>query len=301
MLLKDLFTELTSQLSACEVYIGHGAALAEDEVVLLLMSVLAVDFDTLNSLSDATVTNEQVSRAQLLLKQRIETRKPMAYMIGFSVFAGLRFIVDERVLIPRSPFAELIDRSFAPHLNIHAIKNALDLCTGGGCIGLALAHYFPHLAVDLADISPAALAVAELNRLALDLANRTNLIESDVWSGINKKYDLIVTNPPYVSATEYQDLPKEFSHEPSLALISEAQGLLIPVKILAQAADYLTSEGFLFLEVGYSDHLLQTQFADIDFNWLDFEYGGQGICVFKRQDLLKYQALFKTFLESHVA
>lgn len=301
MLLKDLFSELTTQLSATEVFYGHGTARAEDEIILLMMAVLAVDFDTLNTLTDESISNDQVSQAQQLLRQRIETRKPMAYVIGFSVFAGLRFSVDERVLIPRSPFAELIDRSFAPHLNIANIHQALDLCTGGGCIGLALGHYFPHLQVDLADISTSALAVAQINRVALDLTQRTNLIESDVWSGIRAKYDLIITNPPYVSDMEYQDLPKEFSHEPALALISEAEGLLIPVAILAQAADYLTAEGHLFLEVGYNDQHLQAQFAEVDFNWLSFDHGGQGICVFKRQDLLKYQALFKAFLESHVA
>ncbi len=130
---------------------------------------------------------------------------------------------------------------------------------------------------------------------------RTTLIESDLWSEISQKYDLIVTNPPYVSAAEHQDLPEEFSHEPALALVSAAEGLFIPVAILAQAADYLTADGHLFLEVGYNDHLLQAQFAEVDFNWLSFDHGGQGICVFNRQDLLKYQTLFKTFLESHVA
>ncbi|MCX7546042.1 50S ribosomal protein L3 N(5)-glutamine methyltransferase [Marinicella gelatinilytica] len=301
MTLTQLFNQLLTKLSSADVHYGQGNATAEDDVILLLMAVLNVDFETLNQMADRAISASLQAQALDLMVKRIELQRPMAYIVGFSIFAGLKFHVDERVLIPRSPFAELIDKGFHPHMNIQEVDQVLDLCTGSGCIGLALAHYYPHTRVDLADLSAAALAVAEQNRQHLGLTDRCRLIESDLWQNIDQKYDLIISNPPYVSADEHGDLPAEFSHEPAMALVSPMNGLLLPIEILAKAANYLNSAGFLFLEVGYSDMSLQSMLPDVPFEWLEFDYGGQGICVFNRQDLIKYQPYFVAVLESHVA
>jgi len=300
MRLIVLFNQLVDKLNAAEVNYGQGTELAEDDVVLLLMAVLDVDFETLNNLGQQTVSKKHQIQAHRLMDQRIEQQQPMSYVVGFSLFAGLRFKVDERVLIPRSPFAELIDRGFQPYVKMDAVDQALDLCTGSGCIGLAMAHYNPHCHVDLADLSSAALAVAKQNCQELQLQDRCRLIKSDLWQQIDRRYHLIVSNPPYVSADEHSDLPQEFSHEPTMALVSPADGLLLPIKILASAADYLVEHGALFLEVGYNDEQLQTALPDVPFEWIEFNYGGQGICVFNRQDLIKYQPYFQAYIEAHV-
>lgn len=303
-LLKDLFKQSTDYLTEHEVFYGHGVEMAEDEVVLLLMHVCGVDFETLNTLSDHVVDQQVVTRTQKLLQQRVSKKIPMVYLVGFAVFAGLRFKIDERVLIPRSPFVALIDQEFAPWVDLSQSSHVMDLCTGSGCIGLAIAHYFPAVTMDLVDISPPAIALAQINRHELNLHERVEIIESDLFAAIseNKKgaYDLIVANPPYVDETEYQNLPAEFSHEPKLALVSAMQGMEIPLQILLQAPEYLTTEGYLFLEVGYNDGVLTAALPKVIFEWLDLSAGGQGICVFSRSDLLKYQAEFKEFLKSHV-
>jgi len=301
MRLTVLFNQLVDKLAAAEVSYGQGTELAEDDVVLLLMSVLDVDFETLNQMAEHVVSEAHQKKAHQLMDQRIQQQRPMSYVVGFSLFAGLRFQVDERVLIPRSPFAELIDRGFQPHVDMVQVNQVLDLCTGSGCIGLAVAHYYPHCQIDLADLSADALAVAAQNRKDLKLSNRSRLIESDLWRNINQKYDLIISNPPYVSDDEHSDLPQEFSHEPAMALVSPGEGLLLPIKILASAADYLHESGTLFLEVGYNDGALQAALPAVVFEWLEFDYGGQGICVFNRQDLIKYQPYFQAFIETHVA
>ncbi|WP_179952032.1 50S ribosomal protein L3 N(5)-glutamine methyltransferase [Marinicella rhabdoformis] len=308
MTVKELFHNLCEQLQASKVFYGHGVTTAEDEVLLLMMKMLAVDFETLNQMTGDAVSPEVISAANQLLEERIKTQKPMAYVLGFSVFAGLDFKVDERALVPRSPFVQLIDCGFSPWVNMDEVKGVLDLCTGSGCIGLAIAHYFKHCQVDLSDLSEDALSLAKENQQALALNSHTQLIHSDLFESLDKQYDLIVTNPPYVDETEYKNLPQEFIHEPKMALVSERDGLEIPVKILSQAADYLTEAGYLFLEVGFYDQALTTALPNVDFMWLDFSSDetddflgdGQGICVFSKADLLKFKPYFEEFLNTHV-
>ncbi|KAA3650826.1 MAG: 50S ribosomal protein L3 N(5)-glutamine methyltransferase [Proteobacteria bacterium] len=301
MHLSELFKQLLRKLSQADVYFGQGTVSAEDDVVLLLMAVLVVDFETLNTMAHHPVSKKQQAQAHELMAKRIQLKRPMSYLVGFALFAGLTFAVDERVLIPRSPFAELIDRGFRPYLDMTQVNQVLDLCTGSGCIGLAIAHYYQHSHVDLADISSEALQVAASNTRQLNLSSRCTLIESDLWQNIEGTYDLIVTNPPYVGDDEHADLPVEFSHEPDMALVSPLNGLLLPIKILAAAAQYLNTDGYLFLEVGYSDSSLQSALPEVPFQWLEFNHGGQGICVFNRQDLIKYQPYFKAFIALHVS
>ncbi|WP_223787798.1 50S ribosomal protein L3 N(5)-glutamine methyltransferase [Marinicella meishanensis] len=297
----DIFKQSIDRLQPAEVFYGHGVAEAEDEVVLLLMHVLQLDFAGLNRAHDQRMTAAQIQRVDALLTQRVEQRIPMAYLVGFSVFAGLSFVVDQRVLIPRSPFAELIDQGFAPWVDVAAVNHALDMCTGSGCIGLAMAHYFPTMQLTLVDLSPDALDLARHNTKALGLSDRVQCLESDLFSHVSGQFDLIVANPPYVDEQEYRALPAEFSHEPAMALVSAAQGMALPIQILAQAADYLTAGGYLFLEVGYNDGVLERCLPTVPLEWIEFSLGGQGICVFSRDDLLKYRSEFNQFLQAHVS
>ena len=297
MKLKELFAAVTERLEQADVFFGHAVGCAEDEAVLLMMHVMQMEFQQLNQSAENTVSAEQIDQAHMTVEKRISSRKPMAYLLGFVIFADLRFQVDERALVPRSPMAEIIvsDLDF-----ITPPARALDLCTGSGCIGLALAHHHPEVSVDLADIDGQALSLAEINRQQLGLSERTHIIQSDLWAQIEDKYDLIVTNPPYVSRDEYLDLPEEYHKEPELGLVTEMDGMLIPLKILAQAADHLNDKGLLYLEVGYSDQILMDILPDVDFEWLEFAHGGQGICVFNRQDLIRYRPLFEQLLAAHV-
>ncbi len=301
VLIKNIFEQAVEFLKQSNIYYGHGVEVAEDEIVLLMMYVLDVDFQRLNQMSDVSVEKATEEKVQDILQQRVEQKIPMAYLVGFSVFAGLKFKIDPRALIPRSPFVELIDRAFKPWTDLSVDRRVLDMCTGSGCIGLAIAHYFDSVKVDLADLSHDALALAKENVTALELMNRCRCIQSDLFSQITGSYDLIVANPPYVAEDEYIELPEEYVHEPKMALVSHHQGMEIPIKILYQAADYLTEDGFLFLEVGYNDQVLSGVLPEVPFEWLDFRMGGQGICVFNRADLLTYRAIFKQFLDTHVA
>jgi len=300
-LIKDLFNQSVEYLQHQDVFHGHGVELAEDEIVLLFMHVLQVGFASLNQMTEETISPALQKDVEQVLHQRVAEKIPMAYLVGFSVFAGLKFNIDQRALIPRSPFVELIDLGFNPWVDLNATEHILDLCTGSGCIGLAIAHYFPTVKVDLADLSTDALALAAENVADLKLQQQARCLHSDLFSELRGQYGLIVSNPPYVADDEYNELPVEFSHEPKMALVSQHQGMEIPIKILYQAADYLTEDGCLFLEVGYNDAVLSRVLPEVEFEWIEFSVGGQGICVFNRSDLLKYRPLFKEFLDTHVA
>jgi len=301
MELQHIFDQSVAQLKAHDLFYGHGVADAEDEVILLLMHVMQVDFESLNQMQQALVTDEQQQQIARLLAERVSSRKPMAYLIGMSVFAGLIFRVDERVLIPRSPFVSLIDEGFAPWVDMSSVSRVLDMCTGSGCIGLAVAHYFPDTQVDLVDLSEPALDLARLNQDRLQLTDRTRCIHSDLFDSLEEeRYDLIIANPPYVDEDEYRTLPDEYRHEPEMALVSDWQGMQLPVRILAAAAGYLSESGCLFLEVGYNDDVLNRCLPDVPITWVDLTAGGHGICVFSRRDLLKYQPQFSAFLKAHV-
>ena len=220
----------------------------------------------------------------------------MAYILGEVNFCGLMFNSDQRALVPRSPIAELIQNDFEPWLDISNVKTALDLCTGSGCIGISLAKYNNDMQVDISDISHIALTLAQenINKLSVNV----NVIQSDLFKNINQSYDLIVSNPPYVSDAEYKELPEEYKQEPKLGLVTDKEGLRIPVEILLNGSKYLTDNGYLILEVGYSDEALDEAFSSIDIQWVDFSNGGQGVCVFSKSELNKYAPFFQSFLEN---
>jgi ribosomal protein L3 glutamine methyltransferase len=292
---EQLFNQLIEQLSANDLFHGHAVIDAEDEAMMVAMSVFNQDVEEILSSGEHEVSQVDIDSTNAYIQERLTTLQPMAYILGSVNFCGLQFKSDSRALVPRSPIAELIQNGFAPWVDINKVSTALDLCTGSGCIGISLQKHYPHINVDVSDISHKALTLAQENKNLLSV--EVDVIQSDLFANIKQKYDLIVTNPPYVSDLEYLDLPEEYKHEPKLGLVTEFDGLRIPVEIMMNAAEYLTDVGYLFLEVGYSDAALDMAFPQINIEWIDFLNGGQGVCVFSKKMLVEYKLLFKSFLE----
>jgi ribosomal protein L3 glutamine methyltransferase len=282
---QQFLEQMTAQLDGAGLFYGHGTDNGWDEACWLFETVLRRHGRAeLHPDMPLDLASPEIIEVRKLADLRCSTRKPLAYLLNEAWFCGIPFYVDERVLVPRSPIAELIHNHFEPLLQ-RAPRRILDLCTGGGCIGLACALAFPDAEVVLSDISPDALAVAAINVEKLGLGARVKLVQSDLFNDIEGSFDLIVTNPPYVAEDEYAELPDEFLREPRLGLVSEQQGLDIPLRILAQAADYLTPQGALILETGATWSLLDEACPQLDFLWIDFEYGGEGVCFLMRDKL----------------
>ena len=292
--LRDLIRWGTSQFNAAELSFTQGMSSAIDEAAYLCLSALHLPPDFSVDYFDCVLTMEERLHVLDFFEQRIVQRKPSAYIINEAWFAGLSFYVDERVLIPRSPIAELIQQRFAPWIYSDQVASILDLCTGSGCIAIACAVEFEHAQVDASDISADALAVAEINRQHHAMEKRVNLIESNLFESIpRKRYDLIVSNPPYVSENEMQQLATEFEFEPgSLALTAGKDGLDLVLPLLAKAADYLSDEGILVVEVGYSQPALEKALPEVAFLWIDFEFGGEGVFLLTASQLRAHQADF---------
>jgi ribosomal protein L3 glutamine methyltransferase len=269
---------------------------AIDEAAFLVLHALHLPPDLADDYFQAALTPTEKDTVLALLKQRVRERKPAAYITHKAWFMGLPFYVDERVLVPRSPMAELIECHFAPWLlnvNIDAVHNILDLCTGSGCIGIACAYAFPQARIDLADISAAALEVARRNIREHGLKERVEAIQSDLFSALQgRHYDLIVSNPPYLTQAELNCLPPEYHHEPALGLVAGERGLDIAVEILRQASDYLNEEGILVMEVGKTQHALSEAFPTVPFVWLELERGGEGVFLITAEHLRECKGLF---------
>lgn len=285
MSVQELLEQMTRELEDAELFFGHGTDNAWDEACWLLETLLKRQGES-NLLPDSQLQPDQLQPVLAMLEERISSRKPLAYLLHEAWFCGLPFYVDERVLVPRSPLAELIQKQFEPLL-VAAPQRILDLCAGSGCIGIACALAFPDAKVVLTDISQDALEVARINIEKFKLGDRVTIIESDLFTGISDTFDLIVTNPPYVAADEYADLPAEYHREPELGLVTAREGLDIPVRILGAAAAYLKPNGILILETGATWPLLAQNYPHIPFLWLEFEFGGEGICVLTREQLLQ--------------
>jgi ribosomal protein L3 glutamine methyltransferase len=252
--------------------------------------------------ADAEILDAKLLRSEKqaivdLLDKRINERTPLGYLLNLSYFCGHPFYVDERVLIPRSPIAELIEDRFAPWLE-NEPQRILDLCTGSGCIAIAMAYVYPDAIIDATDISLDALSVAAVNVEHHQLAaENVNLLESDLFSKLpNQRYDLIVSNPPYVDAEDMADLPEEYQREPELALAAGVDGLDIVRKMLAEAADFLTEDGLLVVEVGNSEWALAQSFPEVEFDWVEFKRGGSGVFVLTAQQCRLYQQMFSEAL-----
>ena len=268
------------------LYYGHGTTNAWDEAAALVMGALHLPHESASEVLDARLLRAERDHIIRLARLRIATRKPLPYLLGEAWFAGLRFNVDERVLIPRSPIAELVEDGFSSWFPERDPERVLDLCTGSGCIGLATALALPTSRVVLADISEDALDVARINRDRYDLQARVDIVKSDLFSGLKgQRFDLIVSNPPYVDADDLAAMPEEYHHEPALALGSGHDGLDLTRRMLVEARQYLTDDGILIVEVGNSERHLQEAFPELPFLWIEFERGGHGVFALQASDL----------------
>lgn len=291
--LRDYIRLAMTYFQKNSVFYGHGTDNAWDEAVQLVLNAVHLPWDANPAILDARLTQAERIKVLDFIQRRAEQRIPLPYLVGEAWFLGMPFYVDERVLIPRSPIAELIEQEFDPWLRPGQVDRILDLCTGSGCIGIACAYAFPEAEVDLADISSDALDVAQTNVERHELNGRVHVIQSDLFNALKgKRYDLIVSNPPYVDLQDLSNMPAEFHHEPALALGSGDQGLDITRRILREACEYLDEEGLLVVEVGNSEAHLIELYPEVPFMWAEFEKGGNGVFMISARDLRPHISLF---------
>lgn len=292
--LRDYIRWAVSRFQAENLFFGHGADNAWDEARQLVLGALHLPYEIADSYLDCRLEDEEGQLLHALIRRRITERVPTAYLLGEAWFYGLPFVVDERVLIPRSPIAELIAQQFEPWLPAVPAR-ILDLCTGSGCIGIACATAFPEAEVVLSDVSFAALEVANLNIERHGLEERVYTVQGDGFEGLPKqRFDLIVSNPPYVDAEDFADMPAEYHHEPALGLACGDDGLDLVRRMLAEAADHLTEQGILVVEVGNSQVHVEALYPEVDFTWMEFEYGGHGVFLLAAAQCREHQALFRS-------
>ena len=291
--IHDWLRFAVSQFNAAEIYFGHGTDNPWDEAGALLAHILHFPHLSNSELLQTRLTKSERRQFAHLLQVRITERVPAAYLTQHAFFAGLPFYVDERVLVPRSPIAELIMQQFSHWFADKPPVRVLDLCTGSGCIAIACAHYLPDAEVDAVDISEDALMVADLNISQHQLEDRVFPILSDGYNALpGQQYDLIVTNPPYVDADDMADLPEEYHHEPELGLASGVDGLELTIRILREAAAHLNDNGVLICEVGNSMVALAERFPEVPFDWIQFQNGGIGVFALTKSQLISHQAEF---------
>ncbi|WP_299977985.1 50S ribosomal protein L3 N(5)-glutamine methyltransferase [uncultured Pseudoteredinibacter sp.] len=282
--IRDYIRWAASRFSEARLFFGHGTDNAWDEATALVLQSLHLPWDCDKDTLSARLTLVERELIVERVGRRIDERLPLAYLTGQAYFCGLCFDVNEHVLVPRSPIAELIENGFEPWL-ASPPNSVLDLCTGSGCIGIACAYAFEWAEVDLSDISAEAIAVAEKNIKRHQLEDRVRAVESDLFEGLqDQSYDLIVSNPPYVNAEDLSTMPAEYQQEPEIALGSGADGLDFTRRLLKEAAARLNDGGVLIVEVGNSWPALEQAFPEVAFTWLEFEHGGHGVfMLFKEQ------------------
>ena len=276
---------------------GHNFDNALDESTQLVLHALHLQHDIGPAYGQAKLTADEKQAVLALFQRRVDERIPACYLTGEAWFAGLSFKSDARALVPRSPIAELIESGFEPWLGGLPVERALDLCTGSGCIAIAMAHYNPEWQVDGVDISDSALSLAAENKTRLHASNCT-LIQSNLFAALaGKRYDLIVTNPPYVTNDETDALPQEYSHEPDLGLRAGDDGLDFALKILRDAPEHLSENGLLVCEVGESEQHLIKLLPEVPFAWVEFKVGQMGIFVIDRNDILAHHEKIQHFAD----
>ena len=282
---RDLVRWGASRLEEAGVWLGHGTADPVEEALTLVLHALRLRPPLPPELFGARLTRRERCEAVALLRRRVEERLPAPYLVGEAWFAGLPFHVDPRVLVPRSPIAELIEGGFEPWLQAPP-RRILDLCTGSGAIAVACALAFPEAEVDAVDVSPEALAVARRNVARHGVEGRVRLLRSDLYSALGgRRYDLIVSNPPYVAEEELARLPPEYRHEPRLALAGGPEGLDVVLALLRQAPAHLEPEGLLVVEVGAAREALERRLPGLTLTWVELERGGEGVVVVSRVEL----------------
>ena len=275
-----------------QVVLGHGTDDYWDEALAMLLHCLHLPWDTDPRMLDARLLPHEVDAFLALLRKRVNERVPTAYLTGRAWFCGLEFRVDPRVLIPRSPTAELIERGMAPFVDPERVARVLDLGTGSGCMAIACAHAFPEAQVDAADVSEAALEVCRDNIAFHEMEEQVRPIISDGLASVQGPYDLILSNPPYVNAAEMAALPEEYRHEPELALAAGEDGLDFVRRLLCEAPEQLAEDGVLVVEVGNSWDAVERNWPEVPFFWFEFERGGHGVFMLDRNQLLEYRHVF---------
>lgn len=325
--IRDFIRFAVTQLRNYDVVVAQGTTDEFAEASAIVLHTLSLDWAANDQILDCRLTTSEKQQVLGLLEERIAERKPLSYLINLSYFCDLPFYVDERVLIPRSPIAELIRQQFHPYFDVNELakplgmsmnnqaaaffdhgleikqlaqpERILDLCTGSGCIAIALATRFVDALVDAVDIDKGALEVAMVNVDHHDLSHQVNVIESDLFAKIpaEHQYELIVTNPPYVDAAIMADLPPEFLYEPEHALAAGQDGLDLVHRILFEAPDYLSPEGLLVCEVGDSEWALKQAYPEIQFDWLKFAHGGHGIFAITYDELMTHRQLFAAYVQ----
>lgn len=325
--IRDFIRFAVTQLRNYDVVVAQGTTDEFAEASAIVLHTLSLDWAANDQILDCRLTTSEKQQVLGLLEERIAERKPLSYLINLSYFCDLPFYVDERVLIPRSPIAELIRQQFHPYFDVNELakplgmsmnnqaaaffdhgleikqlaqpERILDLCTGSGCIAIALATRFVDALVDAVDIDKGALEVAMVNVDHHDLGHQINVIESDLFAKIpaEHQYELIVTNPPYVDAAIMADLPPEFLYEPEHALAAGQDGLDLVHRILFEAPDYLSPEGLLVCEVGDSEWALKQAYPEIQFDWLKFAHGGHGIFAITYDELMTHRQLFTAYVQ----
>lgn len=276
-----------------KLFFGHGFETAWDEAVQLVLNCIFLPPNISPQVFNSRLLTHESQKIKETIERRILTRMPLAYLLKEAWFCGLTFYVDQRVLIPRSPIGEWLEKQFVPWIDPDGIHRILDIGTGSGCIAIIAALVFPEALVDAVDISKDALAVAKINVQDHHLEKRVKLQHSDCFSHLeNKKYDLIISNPPYVSFQELENLPEEYHHEPRQALEAANEGLAIVKKILEEAKHFLNEEGILVVEVGYSKCVMEKYFSDLPLTWLDLAKGGEGVFLLTKKQLEEYNYRF---------
>ena len=288
--LRDILAYGEKLFIESNLFFGHGTTNAWDDAVYLSLFALGLPHDSSVSLLDRIPSEEERSRIFSLFDKRLETKIPSAYITKTAWFFDLPFFVDERVIIPRSPIANLIHQSFEPWVtNPNTI---LDLCAGSGCIGISCAYVFKSANVVLSDVSKGAIEVGEINIKNHDMAGRIKILESDLFENLtNSKFDLIVSNPPYVDKQDLLSMPPEYHYEPKISLMAGDDGLSFVLRILRDVRDFLTEKGVLIVEVGNSRSALESMFPSIPFFWFEFSEGDAGVFMLTRDDLDAYSEL----------
>ena len=285
---RDFLRFAVSRFNHAQLFFGHGSSNAYDEAAYLVLHTLHLPLDRLEPFLNARLTDMECAEVMNIIQRRVEQRIPAAYLTHQAFLGEFSFYVDERVIVPRSFIAELLLEQLAPWISEpEQVGSVLDLCTGSGCLAVLAAHAFPHASVDAADLSSGALSVAERNVADYNLQDRVHLIESDLFFKLDgRQYDLIISNPPYVDAASVAALPQEYLHEPKLALGSGNDGLDATRTILKHAAQHLTENGVLVVEIGHNREVLEAAYPDLPFTWLDVSAGDQYVFMLHRNDLI---------------
>lgn len=285
--IRDWLRYAVSRFEDSDVFFGHGTSNAYDEAIWLIFGFLHLPHDTIDNFLDADLTGKEKKDLLFLIEKRIKDKIPTAYLLNEAWLRDYKFYIDERVIVPRSLIAESLSENLYPWIDDpEKIFSALDLCTGSGCLGIMMAHSFQNAMIDLVDLSEKALQVAEININHYGLNDRTELIQSDLFNALKgKKYDLIISNPPYVNQTSVDSFPMEFLKEPSMALGSGEDGLDHTVRIIKEAKSYLNDDGILIVEIGHNKEVLLDKFPKLQFQWLDVSLGNDFVFMLQKSQL----------------